>query len=177
MNSEHLLLLLMNRYLVCKELSGVNMNLISSREISDKDLPELVLKKAKEFDIKFTYLQGLSDTEKFKIISETKLFVFPTYFEGLGYPPLECLYVNTPVITYDLPVLRETMAGLIDEGVFMVPVGDKEELKKKAIEIYNNSIEINTRERIEKNTKFEMRVEDLKEKLKVWQEHFKIKNS
>jgi glycosyltransferase involved in cell wall biosynthesis len=160
--------------LICDELKGANINLISSRTISDSDFPDGMLSKATDLNITFSYREGLTDSEKFKIISESRVFVFPTYFEGFGYPPLECLYVNTPVVTYDLPVLKETMKSSIDHGVFMVPVGNREQLKKKVIEIYRSDVQINTHQQVLKNTKFELRVDDLGTRIARWQEHFKI---
>ena len=146
----------------------MKINLISSRDISDADLPPGVLDRANKYDIKFTYLQGLSDKEKFEIISKTKVFVFPTYFEGLGYPPLECLYVNTPVVTYELPVLFETMGELLGKGIYMVPVGEQKQLRDKVVEVYNKNETIQSHKLISKNTKFEMRVDDLRLKLERW---------
>jgi glycosyltransferase involved in cell wall biosynthesis len=159
--------------LVCEELSGISINLISSRNLCDSDLPEQMLKKAKEYNISFNYYQKLSDDQKFKIISESKVFVFPTYFEGFGYPPLESLYVNTPVVTYDLPVLRETMGNCLHEGFYPVSVGNKEELKKQVVSIVKASDDsINSHHRVYKNTNFKERVNDLREKLNHWINHF-----
>ncbi len=50
----------------------------------------------------------LSDEEKFKEIKRARFMLFPSYFEGYGYPPVEAQYCNTLCIAYDLPVLRET---------------------------------------------------------------------
>jgi glycosyltransferase involved in cell wall biosynthesis len=41
------------------------------------------------------------------------LFVFPSFYEGFGYPPLEALACGCPVITSNIPVLREILGDEI----------------------------------------------------------------
>ena len=154
--------------LVSEEFKGTNINLISGREITDKDFPDGVLERAKELDISFTYLQKLSDEEKFEIIAKSKVFVFPSYFEGYGYPPLECLYVNTPVVVYDLPVIRETAGHLADKGIFFVPRGDLEQLKVKVAELFHSQKTFETHQEIYNQTNYFERLEDLKRKVSDW---------
>jgi glycosyltransferase involved in cell wall biosynthesis len=48
--------------------------------------------------------------------------VFPSYFEGYGYPPVEALYCGTPCVAYALPVLKEVCG----EHLTLVPIGDRE---------------------------------------------------
>jgi glycosyltransferase involved in cell wall biosynthesis len=38
------------------------------------------------------------------------LFVFPSLYEGFGYPPLEAMISGTPVVSSDAPALREVLA-------------------------------------------------------------------
>ncbi len=66
----------------------------------------------------------ISDVEKFKIIAQSDVMVFPSHFEGFGMPPMEALYFNVPVIAYDLPVLRE----IYQDNIEYVPVGDVHKL-------------------------------------------------
>lgn len=62
----------------------------------------------------------VSDAEKFNLLAGSRLHLFPSYFEGFGYPPVEAAYVGTPTVAYDLPVIRETTG---DAAVY-VPPGD-----------------------------------------------------
>jgi glycosyltransferase involved in cell wall biosynthesis len=62
---------------------------------------------AKENNIKIELYFKINDEQKFKLLSESKLLLFSSNFEGFGIPPVEAQYVNTPVICSDLPVLRE----------------------------------------------------------------------
>lgn len=77
----------------------------------------------------------LSDEEKFREIKRAQVMLFPSYFEGYGYPPVEAQYCNTICIAYDLPILREISGdGLIycDRG----NVGALRDALKKTIEQY-----------------------------------------
>lgn len=51
----------------------------------------------------------VSDNEKIALYSLADLFVFPSFFEGFGLPPLESLQNNTPVITSNVSSLPEVM--------------------------------------------------------------------
>ena len=75
----------------------------------------------------------VSEAAKFKILAESKLLLFPSRFEGFGYPPLEAALVGTETACYDLPVLRETLGDL---GNF-APFGDTAALGSLAVEIAN----------------------------------------
>jgi len=48
-----------------------------------------------------------SDLEKFEILSKVKALFFPSRFEGFGLPPAEAFYLKTPVVCYNLPILKE----------------------------------------------------------------------
>jgi len=56
---------------------------------------------------------GINDEKKYKILSQSKIGIVPSKFEGYGMPPQEFLYFNVPCIAYDLPVLREVYGDKI----------------------------------------------------------------
>ena len=76
--------------------------------------------------LEFEILHNVTDTEKFEAIAVSRAVVFPTKFEGFGYPPVEAQYLGRPCITYGLPVLREVSGG----GAIYAPVGDTNALRK-----------------------------------------------
>lgn len=49
----------------------------------------------------------LSDGEVKALLSKAKAFVFPTYFEGFGLPPLEALSMGAPIVLSDRTSLPE----------------------------------------------------------------------
>jgi hypothetical protein len=66
----------------------------------------------------------ISDYEKFALLKRAKAVLFPTRFEGFGYPAVEAAYAGAEVVCYRLPVLIET----VGEIAHMAPVGDTEAL-------------------------------------------------
>ena len=48
------------------------------------------------------------------------LFVFPSLYEGFGFPPLEAMACGTPVVCSDAPALRET----VGDAALIVPAQD-----------------------------------------------------
>mgnify|MGYP003775999699 CR=1 FL=1 len=53
-------------------------------------------------------LTQLSESEKFLSYGKASLTLFPSTFEGFGYPPIESLAMGTPCAVRDLEVYRET---------------------------------------------------------------------
>ncbi|HWI07420.1 MAG TPA: glycosyltransferase family 1 protein [Solirubrobacteraceae bacterium] len=66
----------------------------------------------------------VSDDELAAIYSGARALVFPSDDEGFGLPPVEALACGTPVVTSDIPVLREVLG---DRATF-VDVADLEGL-------------------------------------------------
>ena len=62
----------------------------------------------------------ISDREKFELLSRAQLLLFPSYFEGFGYPVVEAAYMGVPSVSYDLPVVRET----VGDAALYAPPGD-----------------------------------------------------
>jgi glycosyltransferase involved in cell wall biosynthesis len=53
------------------------------------------------------YLAGIPDAQKMSLFKNAAVALAPSLFEGYGMVPAEALCCGTPVIAYDLPVLRE----------------------------------------------------------------------
>ncbi|HEY1707257.1 MAG TPA: glycosyltransferase [Rhizomicrobium sp.] len=73
---------------------------------------------------------GVSDVEKFRLVASAQALLFPSRFEGFGYPPVEAAYAGTEVVCYDLPVLVETVGGV----AHMAPHNDVTALGAKLAE-------------------------------------------
>ncbi|PAB59147.1 glycosyltransferase [Anaeromicrobium sediminis] len=89
----------------------------------------------KKYNISYELKYKVTDEEKFNEIKKAELMLFPSYFEGFGYPPVEAQYCGTKCIVYDLPVLRETSK----ENLIYAKWGDIKDLKKKVKENLNKS--------------------------------------
>ena len=101
-------------------LFGIKIVCINGTAGSDADFLDMAMKKAKNYHIILEFKEALSDEEKFREMKRSKVLLFPSYFEGYGYPPIEAIYCGTSCIAYDLPVLRETVGNMAE----FIPVGD-----------------------------------------------------
>lgn len=117
--------------LFCEELRGYTIVFLVGSVDDRPPQFEAWQKQAQEFDISLDVLFKLSDEEKFREIKRSSLMLFPSFFEGFGYPPVEAQYCNVPCVCFDLPVIRETSG----DGVYYVPVGDWEAMRTKAAEV------------------------------------------
>lgn len=64
--------------------------------------------RTQNYDLKNVKMIGyVSDSEAKSLMAHARAFLFPTFYEGFGLPPLEALSVGTPIIVSDLPVMRE----------------------------------------------------------------------
>ena len=85
-----------------------------------------ILKRAEQSplreDIKF--INYISPEEKFSFYRAADLFVYPSFYEGFGFPPLEAAAVGTPVIISAASSLSEVMG----EAALMVDPNNPVEL-------------------------------------------------
>lgn len=81
--------------------------------------------------LRLELLHMISDRRKFEEIAKSELMIFPSLFEGFGYPPVEAGYMGTPCVAYDLSVLKEFNS----DHVHFVPWGDADALKAKVSEL------------------------------------------
>lgn len=72
----------------------------------------------------------VAEADKPHVYSEADLFVYPSFYEGFGFPPLEALACGTPVVTSVASAIPE-VAG---EWVTLVSPADPEELAMAMIE-------------------------------------------
>ncbi len=57
------------------------------------------------------------------LLNEAKGFVYPSYFEGFGIPPLEALSCGTPVAVSDIDVMREVLGDVV---IYFDPYDEKD---------------------------------------------------
>ncbi|MEE3313585.1 MAG: glycosyltransferase family 1 protein [Treponema sp.] len=77
----------------------------------------------------------ISDQELHVQLSQSRLLVQPSLYEGFGIPPLQALYCGTQAIISDIPVFKEIYANL---PVTFFKAGDCEDLCAKMTELWNN---------------------------------------
>ncbi len=79
-----------------------------------------ILDIADRFEVagRVRWLQYVDDKELLALYQRADLFVYPSLYEGFGIPPLEAMYVGTPVITSNMSSLPEVVgdaAILLDD--------------------------------------------------------------
>lgn len=79
---------------------GMNVKVFSNK--FDFDVPE---------NLKF--LGYVTDEESKALMQNCKAFLFPSFYEGFGIPPLEALSVGSSVIVSDIPVMHEIFGNTV----------------------------------------------------------------
>jgi len=64
-------------------------------------------------------------------MKSARVFIFPSYEEGLSLTLMEALACDLPVIAWDLPVYN----SVYQNRIITVPAGDIEMFRKKIIEV------------------------------------------
>ena len=104
-----------------------------------KELNDLLTNKSRDLIFFTGYV---SDKELVLLYNKANLFVFPSLYEGFGYPPLEALKNGTPSIVSDSGSLKEVLK---DAAVYLDDPLDEKELAEKINLLWND---IPLRERI-----------------------------
>jgi len=63
--------------------------------------------KLKKYKRKILFLNYINDIEKIVLLKNARAFLFPSIYEGFGIPPLEAMYLKTPVLTSNTSSLPE----------------------------------------------------------------------
>jgi glycosyltransferase involved in cell wall biosynthesis len=100
-------------------LSGQTLSIVSGRGL-DPDYHRALSLHFSAANVKIDIRERISDAEKFTLLAGSRLLLFPSYFEGFGYPVVEAAYMGVPSVAYDLPVVRET----VGDAAIYAPVGD-----------------------------------------------------
>ena len=86
------------------------------------------------------FLGKLSDVRP--AISESSVYVLPSYREGTPRTVLEAMAMGRPVITTDAPGCRETVVD--GDNGFLVPVKDVPALADSMIRLIENPVKVKT---------------------------------
>ncbi len=82
------------------------------------------------------YLGYVSNTEKLSLLKGSLSFVFVSFSEGFGLPPLEAMKMGTPVICSNKTSLPEVCG----DAALLVEPTDVGEIGRKMLELYQNPI-------------------------------------
>ena len=122
----------------CKELSSKNQKtpklvIVGSKEnfrTNDAEISSLIESSASS-EIEFTGF--ISDEELKQRLTEAKILVQPSFYEGFGLPPLQALNCGTNTIVSDIEVFKEVYA---EYPVTYFKTGDISDLKEKLLTVW-----------------------------------------
>lgn len=85
-------------------------------------------------DADVEYLGYVSESELYNLYKRAMAFVFPSFYEGFGYPPLEAMSFGTPTIVSNISSLPEVTKG---KALYVDPYSP-EDIADKMIKIGSN---------------------------------------
>jgi len=72
------------------------------------------------------YIGRISNRERNILIKNSKLFVFPSLYEGFGFPVLEAMALGVPVVTGN----NSSLAEVAEEAAVLVDVSDANDIRR-----------------------------------------------
>ncbi|MEN8154153.1 MAG: glycosyltransferase family 1 protein [Acidobacteriota bacterium] len=97
-----------------------------------RELNKILTDKSKNM---IYYTGYISDQELTLLYKKARLFVFPSLYEGFGYPPLEALKNGTPSVVSGSGSMREVLK---DAAVYLDDPLNEKELSKKIRLLWND---------------------------------------
>ncbi|MFA5410932.1 MAG: glycosyltransferase family 1 protein [Candidatus Omnitrophota bacterium] len=91
-----------------QDKTGFKLVLVGRRDWKSENLTELVHKLGLSDEVKF--VDYLPYTDLPALYNAARLFVFPSFYEGFGLPPLEAMACGIPVITSHTSAFPEVLA-------------------------------------------------------------------
>ena len=79
----------------------------------------------------------VSEEEKLKLLSQSKIFVFPSYEEGWGIAIAEAMAAGLPVVAYDLPSYRE----VFPDALVVVETGGVVAMSESVLNLLQNDVD------------------------------------
>ena len=107
---------------VKNELKDVNLHIVGGSEIKSFNNIELDIEDLKE-EKRIHFLGRVDDQELIRSYQNASLFVFPSFYEGFGIPPLEAQACGCPVIASNKASMPEVLA---DSALYFDPTSTKE---------------------------------------------------
>ena len=83
---------------------------------------------------RITFIENVTEEEKFRLMKNASLFIYPTHYEGFGLPPLEAMLCSCPVIVSNNSVLPEVCGN----AAYYVNPNNESEIAEGIVEILSN---------------------------------------
>ena len=83
---------------------------------------------------RISFFQNVTDGEKYQLMKNASVFLYPTLFEGFGFPPLEAMSCGCPVVVSNNSSLPEVCG----DAAYYVNPADENEIANGIIEVLTN---------------------------------------
>lgn len=93
---------------------------------------KILMEASKRTNVK--HLTNIDDLTLKKLYNIADVFLFPSFYEGFGYPPLEAMQSGLPVVASNNTSLKE----IIDYGGIMHNANDYESMAKDILKLLND---------------------------------------
>lgn len=77
-----------------------------------------------------SFITDANNQEVYKLLQQAAGLVSPSFYEGFGIPPLEAMYLGTPVIISDIPAYQEIYGN---SPALFFKAGDSDDLARKLL--------------------------------------------
>jgi glycosyltransferase involved in cell wall biosynthesis len=77
------------------------------------------------------FLGYIPREKRLDLVARSKMMLYPSHVDAFPYAVLEALYLNTPIVAYDIPALKFYYSGL--EGVTLVRESDVDALIQESV--------------------------------------------
>ena len=118
---------------VRKTVKNARLVVIGAGVKKDLDrIKEKVLKN--KLEDSFEMVGAVSDQEKYAIMKNSKVFVFPSYEEGFAISILEAMVCKIPVVAWNLSVY----STIYKDAIITVPKGDINSFSENVVKLLND---------------------------------------
>lgn len=102
---------------------GVAPDLVLAGRVREaKEFPALAsLARELGVESRLRYPGFVAEEDLPALLAAAEVFVFPSLYEGFGFPPLEAMACGTPVVSSD----GGSLAEVLGDGALVVPAGDE----------------------------------------------------
>ncbi len=120
-------------YLSIKEQIGnIPLVIIGSLGYGSSEIAQYL--ESHKFNNSIRYLKYIPTIDKLVLLRKAKAFIFPSFYEGFGIPPLEAMQMGCPVLTSNISALPEICG---DAALYVDPLS-LSDIAKGIVEITNN---------------------------------------
>lgn len=115
------------------ERSGVAPDLVIAGEGKYKSVVKRRIARSPKKD-KIKLAGYVKESEKAKLIAESQLFVYPSFYEGFGFPPLEAQVLGVPVVAS----LTSSMSEVLGSSAILVNPYNTNEIAEAMRQVLHN---------------------------------------